>query len=233
MIQWVLFDKDGTLIEFDQSWMKIGFQLVDDFIDAYREAIRDPEAVYHAFGVKDGEIQPGSILASGALKEMMVTFNQQVAEDVTPWVEARSQTLVDERVPENKWVEGMKNTLDTLKKQGYKLAIVTSDSKKGVDQFLDHTGTASYFDVVISTEANAVEKPDPAVLEPLFNYDDVKPETVVIVGDTPNDIQTGINAQLGMTVGVLTGVGSSEDLNHADHVIETANELVSLLNTEA
>ncbi|MGS0650255.1 HAD family hydrolase, partial [Staphylococcus arlettae] len=31
-MKWILFDKDGTLIHFDRSWMKIGLQLVDDFM---------------------------------------------------------------------------------------------------------------------------------------------------------------------------------------------------------
>ena len=45
------------------------------------------------------------------------------------------QTLVDQRVPENELVEGIEQTLETLKQRGYKLGIVTSDSKIGVDQF--------------------------------------------------------------------------------------------------
>ena len=30
-MEWILFDKDGTLIEFDKSWEKIGLRLVDQF----------------------------------------------------------------------------------------------------------------------------------------------------------------------------------------------------------
>ncbi|NWK83581.1 HAD family hydrolase [Staphylococcus sp. GSSP0090] len=229
-MKWILFDKDGTIIYFDRSWMKIGLQLVEDFMDEYDQAIDDKPAAYAHLGVVDGEIQPGTIMASGALDEMVQAFCDIAGQDVTKWAQNRSQTLVDNRVPENVLVEGIEDTLKRLKDQGYKMGIVTSDSKKGVEQFLENTQFNHFFDVIISTEANAVEKPNPEVLNPLFNQYDVAPEDVVIVGDTANDIQTGVNAQLGLKVAVLTGVGLTEEFTKADYIVETANEIVDILN---
>ncbi|MGO2219133.1 MAG: HAD family hydrolase, partial [Staphylococcus xylosus] len=155
-MKWILFDKDGTIIYFDRSWMKIGLQLVDDFMEVYQDEIGDREAAYAHLGVVNGEIQPGTIMASGALDEMVHAFCDIAGQDVTEWAQSRSQTLVDNRVPENVLVEGIEETLETLKRQGYKMGIVTSDSKKGVEQFLEITKFDHFFDVVISTEANAV-----------------------------------------------------------------------------
>ncbi|MGE7364734.1 HAD family hydrolase [Staphylococcus cohnii] len=132
-------------------------------------------------------------------------------------------------MPENVLVEGISETLDTLKQRGYKLGIVTSDSKRGVEQFLEYTQFDHYFDIVISTEADAVEKPNPEVLNPLFYRYDVEPENVAIIGDTANDIQTGINAKLGLKVAVLTGVGLKESFTKADYIFETANSVVDIL----
>ncbi len=50
------------------------------------------------------------------------------------------------------------------------------------------------------------KKPHPKVLDPLFNAFDVEPGQVAIVGDTANDMKTAINANLGLGIGVLTGV---------------------------
>lgn len=167
-MEWILFDKDGTIIYFDRSWMKIGLQLVDDFMATYKDAIDDIDEGYAYLGVIDGEIQPGTIMASGALDEMIEAFCKIANQDVTSWAQQRSQVLVDNRVPENVLVEGISETLDMLKQRGYKLGIVTSDSKRGVEQFLEYTQFDHYFDIVISTEADAVEKPNPEVLNPLF-----------------------------------------------------------------
>lgn len=229
-MKWILFDKDGTLIYFDRSWMTIGLQLADDFIERYKHKIADVDAAYKRLGIVDGEIQQGTIMASGALDNMIATFNDIAEEDVTQWVQQRSQTLVDNRVPDNEWVEGAYQTLENLQQQGYKMGIVTSDSKKGVDQFLEVTQSAKFFDVVISTEANAVEKPNPEVLKPLFDNYDVDPKDVAIVGDTANDIKTGKNAGLGLSIAVLTGVDVEESFTEADYIIPTLNEVIDIIN---
>lgn len=228
-MKWILFDKDGTIIYFDRSWMKIGLQLVEDFIEKYKEDINNIDESYAYLGVVDGEIQPGTIMASGALDEMVKAFCKIANQDVTQWAQQRSQTLVDNRVPENVLVEGINETLETLQQRGYKMGIVTSDSKKGVEQFLEYTQFERFFDIVISTEADAVEKPNPEVLNSLFYRYEVDPKDVAIVGDTANDIQTGVNAQLGLKIAVLTGVGLEEEFAKADYIFDNVNDIVDVL----
>ena len=230
MIQWILFDKDGTLIYFDQSWTRIGIQLVDDFIERYRESITDVEQAYKDLGVVDRDILPGTVMASGSLEEMIAHFNQIASRDVSDWVKERSQTLIDQREPDNEWADGVYEMLETLRQRGYKLAIVTSDTRKGTEQFLEATDSEHLFDVIISTEAHAVEKPNPEVLKPLFEQYEVQPEEIMMVGDTPNDIQTAVNAHLGYSVAVLTGVGEKESFTHADRVVDDATAVLDILN---
>lgn len=229
-MKWILFDKDGTLIHFDRSWMKIGLQLVDDFMIQYESAIGDVTEAYKRLGIVNNEIQQGTVMASGSLDEIINAFDNLAGQDVSSWAQQRSQTLVDQRVPENVWVEGVDQTVKALHQKGYKLGIVTSDTKKGVEQFLTDTNMHKYFDVVISTEANAVEKPNPEVLKPLFDNYDVDSIDVMIVGDTANDIKTGKNAQLGLSVAVLTGVDIKETFTEADYILPTANQVLDILN---
>lgn len=62
-----------------------------------------------------------------------------------------------------------------------------------------------------STEADANEKPNPKVLSPLFEQYNVDPQKVAIVGDTANDMKTASNANLGMAIGVLTGIATKKN----------------------
>ena len=208
-MEWILFDKDGTLIEFDRSWEKIGVRFVQSLLETF--PVHNKEAALRQLGV---------------IKESIDVTGQ----DTTDWSKSTSQKLVDERIPEINWVEGVKEALIDLKAKGYQLGIVTSDTKKGVEQFLAHTNATSLFDLIISTEADAYEKPNPKVLSPLFEQYNVDPQKVAIVGDTANDMKTASNANLGMAIGVLTGIATKEELHEADIILNSAADILEALN---
>ncbi|CDR27174.1 HAD family hydrolase [Staphylococcus schweitzeri] len=226
-MEWILFDKDGTLIEFDRSWEKIGVRFVESLLDTF--PVQNKEVALRQLGVIKESIDPKSVMGSGSLQQIIAAFNDVTGQDTTEWSKATSQKLVDERIPEINWVDGVEETLQTLKSRGYKLGVVTSDTKKGVEQFLAHTNATSLFDIIISTEAHAFEKPNPKVLAPLFDNYNVTPNQVAIVGDTANDMKTASNANLGMAIGVLTGVATKEELREADIVLNSAKDILEVL----
>ncbi|MBR8891901.1 HAD family hydrolase, partial [Staphylococcus aureus] len=67
-------------------------------------------------------------------------------------------------------------------------------------------------------------------LSPLFEQYDVAPNQVAIVGDTANDMKTASNANLGMAIGVLTGVATKEELHEADVILNSAKDILEALN---
>ncbi|MEX2949330.1 HAD family hydrolase [Staphylococcus warneri] len=230
-MEWILFDKDGTLIEFDKSWEKIGIRLVDKLLDTF--PVHDKEVAHRQLGILDDKIVPDSVMGSGSLGEMIKSFDDVTGQDTSEWTRNTSQELVDSREPENHWIGGVYDTIVALRQDGYKIGIVTSDTNKGVTQFLEATHSKDLFDLVISTETHAEEKPSPKVLDPLFEAYDVKPEQVVIVGDTANDMKTAINAQLGLSIGVLTGIAKREELHEADVIVESAKEVKQVLDKQS
>ncbi|MBU5271836.1 HAD family hydrolase [Staphylococcus caprae] len=227
-MEWILFDKDGTLIEFDKSWEKIGVRLVDKLLETF--PVHDKEVAHRQLGIIDDKIVPDSVMGSGSLGDMIKSFNDVTGQDTTDWTRDTSQELVDTRVPENNWIEGVQDVIQELRNEGYKIGIVTSDTKKGVNQFLEETQSKSLFDLIISTETHAEEKPNPKVLAPLFDAYDVSPNQVAIVGDTANDMKTAINAKLGLGIGVLTGIAKREELHEADVIIDSAKDVKQILD---
>ena len=56
------------------------------------------------------------------------------------------------------------------------------------------------------------------------------PKVVVKVGDTKNDILEGMNANIGLTIGVLSGAGNMEDFTkHANFIVKDISFVPDLL----
>jgi len=89
---------------------------------------------------------------------------------------------------------GVMSTLETLKRNGKQLAIVTSRKPLSLGRILELTDTAKFFNVIVTPEDTTLHKPNaaPAILAMSRLLAD-KAETV-FVGDTQYDILCGDSA---------------------------------------
>lgn len=72
-------------------------------------------------------------------------------------------------------------------------------------------------------------KPDPHNALHICRNLNVSPSDTIMVGDTPADTLMGQQAALGLTVGVLTGVGGLRDLQDADVILKDVHECVDMI----
>jgi len=57
-------------------------------------------------------------------------------------------------------------------------------------------------------------------------------QEAMVVGDTLADVKMGRSAELGMTIGVLSGVAASEELHpYTDHMLEDVGQLPALISS--
>jgi phosphoglycolate phosphatase len=61
----------------------------------------------------------------------------------------------------------------------------------------------------------------------------VRPADTIMVGDTPADTLMGQRASLGLTVGVLTGVGDKDDLADADVIVKDIEQVIDMILPKA
>lgn len=135
--------------------------------------------------------------------------------------------------------EGMKEFLQELKREGFKLAIVTSRTKTTSFAYMDDFGITDIFDVVITCDDTTAHKPDPEPLliaiekmESLLGKS-IDRADCVMVGDTRFDIGCAQNAGVD---GVLVSWAheSGEDRLkssgiEAKYTISSINELKELI----
>lgn len=91
---------------------------------------------------------------------------------------------------------GVKRSLEILKKNGKKLAVVTSRRKHSLGVFLERCEIAEFFTVLISPEDTLLHKPNPEPALKAMELLGAGRKNTVFIGDTHFDIVCGDSAGL-------------------------------------
>jgi phosphoglycolate phosphatase len=84
--------------------------------------------------------------------------------------------------------------LEALRRNGIKMAIVTSRSRKEVMPLLKKFGIESYFNVIVTRDDIRSGKPSPEPLVFAIGRMGLRPNETVMIGDMPTDILAGKKA---------------------------------------
>ena len=118
-----------------------------------------------------------------------------------------------------------------LQKKSIKIAVCTSDSREGTEDLLKSENVEHLVDMVMcGDDVENVAKPAPDNILNICKLLKVKPEQAFMIGDTPADTIMGRAANTGLTIGVLTGVGVTNDLLDADFVVDNVTAVVDLID---
>ena len=115
-------------------------------------------------------------------------------------------------------MEGASDVFRLLKENGIKVGIDTGFSRDITDIIITRLGwdKENLLDVSVASDEVDNGRPAPDMVYKameIAGITDVK--SVAKVGDTPVDIMEGNNAGCGMVIGVLSGIGTSKELNDA------------------
>jgi putative hydrolase of the HAD superfamily len=80
-------------------------------------------------------------------------------------------------------VEHATEVLDTIRKQGYKIALIANDDGVNVRNLLHACGLENYFDVTTISEEAGTEKPDERIFRLALHELGVEPGNAVMVGN--------------------------------------------------
>lgn len=124
--------------------------------------------------------------------------------------------------------DGIKEMLETLKEEGYKLMIVSNKVGSAVKRSIELCDIDKYIETIIGYEM-IIPKPDPDGIYQAMKMYDV--ENLVFVGDTSIDMETGVNANV-PTIGVTWCKSSKEELKNAGatFVIDKPSELIDIIH---
>jgi len=226
----VIFDKDGTLIEFHLMWGGWVEELARRLEASTGLALRD--GLYPLLGLDRGS---GLVMAHGL---MAATPMRRIREVVEEYVaEAGAGPAAAAEAVADAWhapdpvalaqpVTDLRALLGRLRARVPTFAVATSDDRGPTERTLEALGVAGEFAALSCADDGRPTKPAPDPVLYLCSSLGVPPERTAVVGDAPADLRMGRAAGVRSVIAVLTGVGDRASLEPlADVLLDSIEAL--------
>jgi len=231
----IVFDKDGTLIDFNSTWLPVYHYAELEFDN---NDVKLAQELLECCGYDQAasRLIGGSLLAAGTNHEIANAWAghlPDIEDDIQ--LEALSlrlnQVFQQQSALNSTPVKDLQITLRKLNQAGLKLGVATSDSYQGIHATLQSFDVISEFEFLCGYDSGHGLKPEPGMVLAFCQAMSLEPAEIIVVGDNRHDIEMGKNAQAGLCVGVLTGASTREELESlADVVFDDIGGLITLFD---
>lgn len=212
MIKCVLFDFDGTLI---------------DTNEAVIESLKDSIEVFTGNSVEFEELIP--VLGKPIIEQMRY-FSKELCNEM---VEHYRSGYRNREGDKTFIFNNVEELLKVLKFRGYKVGITSNKSRRGIDYGLNKFNLSNYIDFIVSVDDVEKKKPHPECIHKIMKEKGYSNNELIIIGDSPHDINCGINAGIKTVLVSWTLFPIGEfDLASPDYIIEDPLELIPILKNE-
>lgn len=227
----IVFDKDGTLLDFNRTWLPVYLHAAREFAAGDDETARALLSD-HGYVFEQQRFIGGSLLAAGNNRQIAETWARQlgIPQRIEEFGQRLEEIFRERGAEEATPVDGLADTLASLKDSGRHLGVATADSYQGILNTLRSFGILQHFDFLAGYDSGHGVKPEAGMVLAFCAQLEIEPAEVVVVGDNRHDIEMGRNAGAGLCVGVLTGTSTRGDLETlADIVLDDIGGLPGLL----
>ncbi len=231
----ILFDKDGTLLDFDAFWISLAKTALGTLF-AEKGIPFPEEEIMAMIGVKDGKTDINGVLVHGTygdIAELLYPILKEGGYQKSPEALHEEMNNIFFRCADAGEVRpdcaDLVGVLRQLKDAGITLAVVTSDTPEVTDKCLKEMGVDAFFVTIYSDDGVTPNKPDPFAAEDFCEKYGFAKDEVVMVGDTLTDMHFAKNAG-------IRGVGIAKDevrrgilSDETDTIIYDLSELFEVL----
>lgn len=229
-IRGVLFDKDGTLVDFQETWFAIGDLM------ALRAADGDRSKADHllaaaGYDFEARRFKADSVFAAGTNADIVALWHpDRPAVERQAMITAFDSFTAEEGARRAVPLPGTRDAIAALHAAGLRLGVATNDSTGGAEKTLLALGIAQMFDAAYGYDAVANPKPAPDSIYAFCDLTGLRPAQLAVVGDNRHDLEMARAGGAGLAIGVLSGTGTRETLTPmADVVLASIADLPAYL----
>ncbi|MEM6441502.1 MAG: HAD-IA family hydrolase [Pseudomonadota bacterium] len=224
-IRGILFDKDGTLLDFEATWRGFALDLLRELAPG-DAALRAQLGEAAGVDAETGAFRPGSPIVAGATREVAEIWAALLPGRSADALEAEAErrALSAAAAPPAPATPDLPGLLDRLARpEGgapRALGIATHDSGASAKAHMRLLGALDRFDFIAGYDSGHGLKPGPGLVQAFCAATGLRPEEVAMIGDSLHDLGAGRAAGCGAVIGVLSGPAPAETLApHADAVL--------------
>lgn len=229
-IEGILFDKDGTLFEFQATWGAWATAFLSEMGGGDRARTAQLGTAI-GFDVATKSFAADSPAIAGTPSE--------VAALLLPFLPGATPAALVNRMNRSAAEAPMQEAaplvplLGGLAARGLRLGVATNDAEAPAKAHLSRARVLDMFGFVAGCDSGFGAKPAPGQLHAFADMNDIHPSRILMVGDSRHDLLAGRAAGMG-TVGVLTGLATAEDLQDlADIILPNIGHLPDYLAAKA
>lgn len=238
-IKGILFDKDGTILDFNSTWIPVARIFIQELMIKYTNGgdVNLEDALLRSIGIIDDKILPESIFASGttgdSAEELYKTFTTWGIDcgNIEEFKEAGVgifNNIIEKDMVNPVPAGQLAEIFTAIKKRGLHIGIATADTEISTRECLRKLEVESFFEFVGSDNGIFKNKPHPHILMEFCKIYGLKPEEVAVVGDTMTDIEFARQGNAGLVVGILGGAGDPDKIKaNADIVCHSIQEIIN------
>jgi HAD superfamily hydrolase (TIGR01509 family) len=208
-----IFDMDGTLVTFHFD------------VQGTRKALLD-ELTARGFETTGLGLATPTQQIIDAARSQAISGNERAFEDLRVRIYSILDGFELESIASASVFPGTRESLDSLKARGVRMAVLTNSGRKAAMEALTRAGLLDCFEFVLTRDETETMKPRPEGLRKAASMLGLPADSVYYVGDSPYDIAAAKHAGI-KVVSVATGNYTAERLREegADHVISSITEL--------
>ncbi len=222
----ILFDKDGTLLDFEATWLPVLRAFARDLAHGDHE-VAEAMLERGGFDPETGRFRAGSTIAAGTSVDLARLWYPTLDGDALGAIVQRIDSGFAAGGPGHAvLLPGVAETLAELKDRGHVMGVATNDGTAIATEALAAIGLGAFFARVLGYDAVVHPKPAPDMVLAFAAEAGMTPADILVVGDNAHDMVMARTAGAGAAIGVLSGNGAADDLApFADVILDSIRDL--------